>query len=148
MPEDGREYRELTSAQLGVWYGQQLGPDDAVYNEGEYLEIRGDLDVELFEKALRWTANEIEAIHLRFCGEDDAPRQYIDKRNDWPCHVIDVSAALDPRAAAEEWMWADLRRPIDLRQGPLFRCAVFTAGPGRLFWYQSVHHIAIDGISV
>ena len=140
------ERRDLTGGQLGVWYGQQLSPGDPVYNIGAYLEIHGDLDVDVFEAALRRTVSEADAVHMRFCGDGEAPRQYVDKRCDWPFHVIDVSSATDPGAAAEDWMQADMRRPADLAEGPLFTQALFKVAPGRFLWYQRCHHIAMDGI--
>ena len=146
MSEFAGEQRELLGAQLGIWFGQLLGPEDPVYTEGEYLEIHGDLDLDIFGAALRRTVDEIDFYHLRFCGDDESPRQYVDRRDGWQLHVIDVSAAADPRAAAEGWMWADMRRPVDLREGQLFTHAVFKVGPGRFFWYQSGHHILGDGI--
>ncbi|MGA8162482.1 MAG: condensation domain-containing protein, partial [Acidobacteriaceae bacterium] len=146
MSEFDGERRELLGAQLGVWYGQLLGPEDSVYTEGEYLEIHGDLDLDLFGTALRRTVDEIDIHHLRFCGDDESPRQYVDRRDSWQLHIIDVSAAADPRAVAESWMWADMQRPIDLREGPLFTHALFSAGPGLFFWYQSCHHMICDGI--
>ena len=146
MSEFDGEQRELLGAQLGVWYGQLLGPENPVYTMGEYLEIHGDLDLDLFQTALRRTVDEIDSYHLRFCGGDESPRQYVDRCDSWQLHVIDVSAAADPRAAAESWMWADMRRPADLREGPLFTHALFRAGPGRFFWYHSGHHIISDGI--
>src|ERR1039457_346083 len=141
------EHRKLMAGQLGVWFAQQLSPDDPVYNIGEYLEINGDLDVDLLEVALRHTVSEVEAFHLRFCGDGEALRRFVARSGDWPLHVIDVSSAVDPRAAAEDWMWADMRRPVALREGPLFAHAVFKVGPGRFFWYQRCHHIALDGLS-
>jgi hypothetical protein len=142
------ERLELLGAQLGVWHGQLLRPADPVYTEGEYLEIHGDLDLDLFGIALRRTVDEIEPYHLRFCGADKSPQQYVDRRAGWQLQVIDVSTAADPRAAAESWMWADMRRPVDLRDGLLFTHALFRAGPGWFFWYQSGHHILGDGMGV
>jgi nonribosomal peptide synthetase DhbF len=60
-------------------------------------------------------------------------------------HRADVSAAADPEAAAVEWMQADMRRPVDLRGGPLFTGALFRVAPRRFLWYQRAHHIAVDG---
>ena len=139
--------RELMAAQLGIWYAQQLGLDDPVYNMGEYLEIHGDLDVGLFEAALRRTMSEAEAGHLRFCGDGAALRQYVDSSDDWPLHLIDVSSAADPCAAAEEWMWMDMRHPVDPWNGPFFTHAVLKVAPDRFFWYQRGHHIAFDAFS-
>jgi len=36
-----------------------LHPESSIYNAGEYLEIRGDLDVEVFEAALRRVIGEL-----------------------------------------------------------------------------------------
>ncbi|WP_263078084.1 condensation domain-containing protein [Endozoicomonas sp. Mp262] len=41
----------LTQAQQGIWLGQQLHGQSPLYNTGECLEIHGNLDVSLFEKA-------------------------------------------------------------------------------------------------
>ena len=72
MSEDRMNHQELTAAQLGIWYAQQLQPASPAYNIGEYLEIRGSLDLELFELALRQALNEVEVIHLRFWREREA----------------------------------------------------------------------------
>jgi hypothetical protein len=141
------EPRELMAGQRGIWYAQQLNPEAPVYNIGEYLEIHGDLDVGLFEEAARRTLGEVEACHLRFCGDDGMPRQYVDMSGDLPFYVIDVSSAADPRAAAEDWMWADMCRPADLRQDRLFTAAVLKVASRRFFWYQRAHHIALDAFS-
>src|SRR5258708_2512788 len=109
------ERRELTAGQLAIWHAQQLDRDSPAYNAGEYLEFRGDLDLAVFRAALRQTVAEVDAFRLRFTDGDE-PRQYVDSSDDWPLHVVDVSAEADPRAAAEEWMWADMRRPVDLRR--------------------------------
>jgi amino acid adenylation domain-containing protein len=139
--------RELMAGQLGIWYAQQLSPDTSVYNIGEYLEIVGDLDTGLFEAALRRGIVEADALNLRFREDGEVPRQHAGESGEWPLHFVDVSSAADPRAAAEEWMRADLRSPVDLRTGPLFAEAVFMVAADRFFWYQRVHHIALDGLS-
>ncbi len=60
-------------------------------------------------------------------------------------HVIDVSSEPDPEKTALNWMKADLAKPVDLGYDPLFNEALFIAEPDRFFWYQRIHHIAIDG---
>jgi len=121
-----------------------------MFNIGEYLEIRGALDLGLFECALRQALSEVEAVHLRFRGEGEGLRQCVDVLEDWPLPIRDVSGAADPRAAAERWMWADMRRPVDLvdpKAGSLFTVAVFKAASDRFFLYLRAHHIAMDGFS-
>ncbi|GAA4534965.1 amino acid adenylation domain-containing protein [Amycolatopsis samaneae] len=138
----------LTSSQLGVWYSQQLAPESPVHNIGEYLEIRGDVDVDLLVVALRRALAEAETYRLRFRLENGTPRQYLDASMAHRIHVADLSAAPDPRAAAEEWMAADLDRPVDLFAGPPSAHAVFRLGPDLVVWYQRVHHLVLDGTSL
>src|SRR5450432_947631 len=142
------ERLELMAGQLGIWHAQQLSPGNPAYNIGEYLEIHGDLDVDLFVTALRHTLREAETYHLRFGGDGEALRQYVDKSGDCPIHIIDVSSDIDSHGAAEDWMRTDMGSPVDLREGPLFACAVLKLAPDQFFWYQRVHHIAVDGLSL
>src|SRR6266567_264660 len=121
--EDG--LRELMAGQFGIWHAQQLAPDHPVYNIGEYLEIHGALDVDLFRVALRPTKSEAEACNLRFCGDGEKLRQRGDTSVEGPLDIIDVSSAADARAAAKDWMLADMERPVDLRKGPVIADAVF-----------------------
>ena len=131
-PGAGNHQWRLTAGQLGIWHHQRLHQESPVYNVGEYLEIHGDLNIEVFESALRHVISEVDAFHVRFHDEGEAVLQRIDKSDDWPVHFIDFSAEPDPRAAAEAWMRTDMRRQFDLAEGPIFAEAV----PRALFMEQ------------
>lgn len=147
MAEYKGERQELMTAQLGIWFAHQASSDSSIYNVAEYLEISGKLDVGLFGAALRHTINEVDSYHLRFTEDGESVWQYVDKSDDWPLHFVDVSSTADPRVAAEDWMRADMRRPTDLRAGPLFTQALFLVAENRLFWYNRCHHIGLDGFT-
>lgn len=147
MAEREAPRSDLMAGQLGIWRAQQLAPDDPRYNIGEYFEFRGPLDLTAFEEALRRALREVDAFHLRFGGDGADVWQVVGDRDDWTLRRVDVSAEADPRAAAEEWMRADMGRPTDLQEGPLFTTALLTAGGDHYFCYQRCHHIAIDGFS-
>ncbi|MFJ9153075.1 SDR family oxidoreductase [Streptomyces sp. NPDC102270] len=134
----------LTGAQGGIWYAQQLDPRSPAYNTGEYLEIHGPVDTDLFETALRRTVAETEAFGLRFTDTPEGPR-CTPASTDWVLHMRDVSAAPDPTAAAEEWMRADRATVVPVTEGPLFTHALFKAADDRYLWYMRAHHILLDG---
>ncbi|WP_406289188.1 amino acid adenylation domain-containing protein [Embleya sp. NBC_00896] len=136
---------ELTAGQLGVWYAHEVAPENVVYNVGEYLELHGEIDVDLFVRALRHVLAEAETYSLRFVSVDGAPRQYVDAAADHLVRVVDLGGEADPRAAAERWMRQDIRQRVDPADGRLFAFVVLTLGPGRLLWYQRVHHLVMDG---
>ncbi|GMU05482.1 myxochelin non-ribosomal peptide synthetase MxcG [Corallococcus caeni] len=145
MRPPSQDPRPLTAAQHGIWVGQQLDPQSPVYNAGECIELRGAVDVVRFESALRQAVADTDALHSRFVAGAEGPAQRIDAGTDWTLQRVDLSGEADPWAAAQEWMWRDLGRTVDLETGPLFAQALLTVGPERSFWFQRIHHIAMDG---
>ena len=134
----------LSAAQLGIWFAQKIDPANPVYNVGQLTEIHGPVDPSLFNAAVTRALIEIEAFRVRFVEEVDGPRQVIDPPSESSISLLDVSAELDPQAAAEAWGKTDLAKPVDLLHGPLFCFVLFKAAPDRFFWYQRCHHIVTD----
>ncbi|MFD5079864.1 amino acid adenylation domain-containing protein [Streptomyces sp. NPDC058371] len=144
--EDDR--RPLSGAQEGLWFAQRLAPGTAAYNTGEYVEIHGPVDTDLFETALRRTVGDADTFAQRFLDTADGPRCVrAEAPDDWPLHRVDVSGAVDPTAAAEEWIRRDLVTPVDIEPGPLFSHALLTLAPDRYIWFLRAHHILLDGYS-
>src|SRR5882757_2798936 len=139
--------RELTAAQRAIWNAQQLGPTDPIYTIGEYLDIQGDLDVDLFVAALRQMLREADALQTCFRGIGTEVRQYSVPPHMLPVHVLDFSSSDSPTVAAADWMRTSMKRPLDLERGPLVTNAVLRIAERRHFWYQSSHHIASDGFT-
>jgi len=135
----------LSGAQLGIWFVQQLAPENPPYTIGGYFGIHGAINPTLLETALRRVVAEVDALHATFVEDSEAPQQILNTSLDWSFPVIDVSMEADPRATAEAWMQADLARPGNLTQGPLFAYALFKATPDCFFLYHRYHHIIMDG---
>src|SRR5579859_740119 len=146
MPAKESAYRELMAGQLGIRHAQQFSVHTPIFNIGEYLEIRGDIDVALFGEAVRRTAAEADTSLLRICTDGEEVRQYFGPA-DLRLEVMDFTSAPDPQADARDWMWADMQRPIDLAEGPLVTHALLRVGPSLFFWYVRAHHIVADGYS-
>ncbi|MFI6168758.1 amino acid adenylation domain-containing protein [Nocardia sp. NPDC051052] len=134
--------RPLTSAQLGVWLGQQLDPTSAVFNIAEYVDISGSVVVDALVAAIHAAIDEAAALHVRFI--DDGPRQ-IAESPIWAVRVVDVSGEPDPLRAALDLMDRDVSRPVDLTSDILFAHIVFRLDTRRTLWYHRVHHILLDG---
>ncbi|MFI5013715.1 MAG: condensation domain-containing protein, partial [Hyphomicrobiales bacterium] len=138
----------LSAAQLGIWFAQQINPSNPLYNIGEYIEIEGSVDPILFEQALRLVVVETQSLHVQIEDQSGQPRQIIGSPPTWSLPLIDVSAEIDAREAAEFWMKADLERAVEPTRGPLFAFVLFKAGPKRFFWYARYHHIVMDGFGM
>lgn len=142
-PEAATETYPLTGAQAGIWFAQQLEPDNPVYNTADRVDIHGPVDPALFERALRRCLVEAEPLRLRFTEE---PAQYLpacDPLLD-VLTVRDLGGEPDPEAAADAWMRADTSTPVDLVTGRLTRHALLRLSADHFVWYLRVHHILID----
>ncbi|MER5693024.1 amino acid adenylation domain-containing protein [Streptomyces mirabilis] len=137
----------ISAAQHEIWLAEQLNPRGQQSRIGEYLEIRGPIDAEKFEAALRRTIAEAEPFQARFGECEGVPWQIADLADDWVFPVLDVSTEDDAMASAKAWMRADLARRLPLSTGPLFSYALFRLGPEHFVWYLSAHHILADGHS-
>ncbi|EWY39631.1 thioester reductase [Skermanella stibiiresistens SB22] len=144
MPDARHPGWPLSAAQYGIWLGQQLDPASPAYNTAGCVEIAGPVDPSLFQRAVRRAMEETDAVHMLFVQDADGPRQ-IRQGVDWVMPMVDVGGAPDPEAAAMAWMRRDLETIVRLDRDPLFGQALFKAADDRWFWYQRIHHVAMDG---
>ncbi|OKI15539.1 non-ribosomal peptide synthetase [Saccharothrix sp. CB00851] len=129
----------LTSAQTGVWLAQQLEPDNPVYNVAWYLELRGPVDHDRLEAAIRQTLGETGALHVRFTEDGQVPVP----------PTTDVTLlSFDSLGDARAWMDDDLAQLTDIAHGPLFHHALLRIADDHVIWYQRFHHLALDAMGL
>jgi len=127
---------DLTAAQAIIWLDQQWFPARPIYNTGGAVSIRGKLRFDLFEIALRDTI--AESPCLRF------PPRAGPVHFDLP--LLDFRDRKDPLAAAEQWMRAEMGRPLSLEDPLLFRFALIRISEDQTLWFQKNHHLIIDSM--
>ncbi|MFH8408889.1 amino acid adenylation domain-containing protein [Streptomyces sp. NPDC018019] len=149
----------LTAAQTGMWFSQQLDTENPIYRAAEYVDIHGPVDLAVLSAAVRRAVADTDAVRVRFeTDEDGGVWQVPDLAADWPLPVVDLRdphgtaagpagevPAPDAWTRAREWMWADLRKPVDLRRSPLFSFAVLRLPDDHCVLYMALHHIVLDG---
>ncbi|WP_158850798.1 non-ribosomal peptide synthetase [Saccharothrix deserti] len=125
----------LTGAQTGVWLAQQLEPDNPVYNVAWCLDLRGAVDHDRLEAAVRQAIGEAGALHVRFTGQGQVPV---------PVSTDITHLSFDSPADARAWMDDDLARLTDIANGPLFHHAFLCIADDHVIWYQRYHHLVLD----
>ncbi|MGV9712542.1 amino acid adenylation domain-containing protein [Gordonia sp. NPDC003424] len=133
----------LTAAQRGIWFAQQLIPDIPIVT-ANYVELHGDLDIDLLDRVCRRGLAEVECL-VRIIDVEGVPHQLVDRSADDDFPVIDVSDTADPEAAAAAWMTDDYTAGFDLTGDRLIRGAVIRLGDRHHYWYSCIHHIVVDG---
>jgi amino acid adenylation domain-containing protein len=142
VPRDGS--LRCTHQQEGLWFLHQLDPSSAMYHIGLALRLRGDLDVPALGAAAHALVVRHEALRTRFVDDAGLPRQVIDPPPAArPLPVVDLS-----RDGVRVWVADQIRQPVDLAVGPLFRAALARVAPDEHVLVLVVHHIVADGWSV
>ncbi|MFE7558195.1 amino acid adenylation domain-containing protein [Kitasatospora sp. NPDC057500] len=138
----------LTTMQHGIWLDQQLA-SPVRYQLASAFEIAGDLDPTLYETAFRVAVAETEPFRTRFAvTASGEPRQWVGPLPAWHVPVVDLRREPAPMIVALDWMRADIARPLDLENGPVFRTALLRLSEDRVCWYLLVHHLVVDGFGL
>ncbi|WP_435243134.1 amino acid adenylation domain-containing protein [Streptomyces cucumeris] len=139
----------LLTAQSGVYWAQRLAPGGTDFHTADTVRIDGPVDEDLFERALRRTIADAETLRLRVAETDGAPLQRVDPAPRFHLHRLDLRSADAPEEEAERWIRADLARPADPATDDGLMCqALIRLGDARYWWYQRVHHIAVDAYAL
>jgi natural product biosynthesis luciferase-like monooxygenase protein/amino acid adenylation domain-containing protein len=148
----------LTSGQREILVAQELDRDNPRFNCGGYLDVDGTLNVDVLQRAIRQVVGECAALGVEIIAEDSsrtlderAAAQHRQRiiRPEAPLRVLDFSFEAEPLKVAEEWMRADLGRPVSLHgasaNAPRFLHALLTLSPERCLFYFRYHHFLLDG---
>ncbi|WP_157123965.1 non-ribosomal peptide synthetase, partial [Nocardia pseudovaccinii] len=136
----------LTAAQRGIWFAQHLAESSPI-SVAQYVEIAGELDVELLAEACRTASREFGSGHMRLLEVDAEPCQFVDEEHGAQVSFMDLRRHSDPVAAAHRIMVRDYSAPLDLLHDDLMTSIVFQVGADHFLWYQRAHHIALDGFA-
>lgn len=134
----------LSSAQRGLWFAQQLAPDVPICI-AQYVDIRGPLDVDLFQQLALDVGHEYQSVFLRLVEVDGEPHQVFAPPADAAMGMQDFRSEPDPWSAAQAWMDENYSAPVDLVGSPLTESSLLRVADDRYLWYTRIHHIALDG---
>jgi amino acid adenylation domain-containing protein/non-ribosomal peptide synthase protein (TIGR01720 family) len=137
----------VSPAQSRLWRLDRLGVAPTAYNLGEALELRGPLDPDALEAALRDLVARHEALRTTFDEEPDGTaRQIVHPAPDRILERRDLREA--PESAAESLAAGEAGHRFDLRRGPLMRVVLARLpeadGAERHLLSFTIHHIVAD----
>ncbi|MCI3945700.1 non-ribosomal peptide synthetase [Pseudomonas syringae] len=138
----------LASVQQGIWLDQMAHPELPYYNIGMALEIRGEVNVPLLEKAIQLVAERHDSLRLSFGVQDGVACQRVLPHVDVKLEVVDVSAEQDPAQVARDYLREAFRRPFPSLLGVLWETRLVRCGPELYYLLNRYHHLMTDGISV
>lgn len=142
--------QSLTPAQLGIWLGQQRLGRSGLYNAAEVLWFEGELNINLFSRAISYVFGQAEGLHQRFVLMGERPVQEGHYSPEYcSAEIVDLSKQGLSLNKTREIMLSEARldqsKWFDLAEQVPFKNIVYKLSNKHTAWYMRIHHIACDG---
>lgn len=149
LPKGGD--RPVSPDQERLWFLDRFEPGGSRYNMAAALRVRGDLDMEMLNRALAETIARQESLRTRFEERNGQPVQVVDD----PPQAFEIPVR-DLSGAAADAVMEDVREeiramtgaPFRLDAGPLFRALLIRISDEDHVLTLAMHHIISDGWSI
>ncbi|MCF5710490.1 amino acid adenylation domain-containing protein [Pseudomonas syringae] len=148
MFDDESQDFELTSPQQGIWFDQIANPELPYYNIGMVLEIKGELDLALFEQALQMVVDRHESLRLVFSMQGGNVRQRVLPDVKAKLSVVEFSGEQACEEPVKAYLQEAFRQPFSLLGEVLWEARLVRCGPDRHYWLHRYHHLICDGVTV
>ncbi|MBF6330409.1 non-ribosomal peptide synthetase [Nocardia transvalensis] len=133
----------LTAAQHEIWVAAAIDAADR-YVWCRTTQLHGPLEIARFRAAVTAALDEAEPLRARLVDTADGVRQVLWPLEGWSPQIVDLRPSADPDHAAQEWVEAERRRPLDIRAERLIDQTLLLLAPERAWWVQRYHHIVQD----
>jgi polyketide synthase PksJ len=142
--EENNEF-PLTSYQRDIWVEQSLHPERPFYNIGGYLEIKGKVDREIFQRTMDRLIRENETLRIMVFSKNGQPFQRFLNELQYQVQFHDFSGKKNPREYSHNWMNDQFKKPFDINGNVLFDSRLIKAGEEIYCWFIKIHHLVTDG---
>ncbi|MFW0178404.1 amino acid adenylation domain-containing protein [Rothia sp. P7208] len=162
-PQD--QWLPLISSARGIFFAQELDPENPCYNTAEVLECPEEMDIQLLRQGLQQVYQENESFRVQLRVFDGKPQQRLISLDDFveinPLFpIVELSQEsgqdLDEEyvhghsslpAPVARWALQLMRLPLDLAAGQTVRSQGIL-WQGRLWLVHIFHHSVADGFAV
>ena len=138
----------LTKNQTRLWISYLQDKSNPAYNLKLTYHLKGDLNIEIFEKSLGLLFKQQHTVFSVFRQKDGIPYIDIIPRKVKIEHLdFSLENQDDVINKIYSLVAADSRKPFNIETGPLFRPYLLKAGNNDHYFHATIHHIIFDGFS-
>lgn len=147
VPVNPQEYYEVTYAQKRLWILNQLEEGQVAYNMPCAYNIKGELNVNIFQQALLKIIERHEILRTTFVNKDGRPMQKIHEAGAFQhaLQTIDIREEKNQQQYINQVAEEDWNQPFDLEAGPLLRTILIRLNEQEFVLLFNMHHIISDG---
>ncbi|HEX7287366.1 MAG TPA: amino acid adenylation domain-containing protein [Candidatus Angelobacter sp.] len=140
----------LSFAQHRLWFLHQLEPQSTAYNVPMALRVTGDLDTEVFRKAVEEIVRRHEVLRTTYKLVEGEVWQHVEPEESFAVREHDLSGlpkeTIDRQA--ERLAREEVLQAFDLEHGPLLRVSTLRLAETEHLVLVTMHHIVSDGWSM
>ncbi|MDY7086135.1 MAG: amino acid adenylation domain-containing protein [Actinomycetota bacterium] len=139
-----------SASQLRFWYLHELDPGSSTYNMPGVLRLRGELDEEAMQAALRTTLLRHPVLLARFATVEGRLEWTAEAPAEPPAEVLDLRGILAQLGdeALDGYLADEALRPFDLSRDRPFRAVLARLADQDWALAVTIDHIACDGVSL
>lgn len=146
VPSNATDYYPLSYSQERLWVLSKFNDASKAYHMPAAFEIIGDVDIEMFEKALNKVVEKHESLRTVFDEKNGVPVQIVLNPEEAIVSVNHVGNEI-MNSQLEDYLIADWQKNFDLSSGPLVRCSIIKTETRNILSFN-MHHIISDGWSL
>ncbi len=136
----------LTLPQQDVYFEQLLYPNEPIYNIGAKIEIKGEIDFNVFDKAYIELINQHDAYRSCLIQNDNDVKIELKSSHNSQLGFVDFSNEEYPEVSANNYMQQEFVRLFDLVKSELLHKFTLIKVNDHFHYLFSVyHHIITDG---
>ncbi|MCV7077506.1 condensation domain-containing protein, partial [Mycobacterium szulgai] len=133
----------LTRGQLDIWLSQETGGSQTDWQVGWFVPIRGVVDPDVVDRAIRQVVDEAEPLRVTFCEVDGQIFQSAVDDPDVELVRHDLRHSQNP--VRDAYRLASSIQCTPLWPGPLYKFALFQTRSDEFHLFICSHHIVLDG---
>jgi amino acid adenylation domain-containing protein len=143
-PIDRTQPLPMSFGQQRMWILQQTLPNPAAYNVPIAFHLQGEVQGELLARCLRHVRDRHEILRTALVHEEGALRQRIVAADVAPLPWTTVDWQSQSPAERESLLKAEITRPFDMIQPPLWRALWAQTGRKESWIVLTFHHSIVD----
>ncbi|MBY7142455.1 amino acid adenylation domain-containing protein [Virgibacillus sp. NKC19-3] len=137
---------KMSYLQQGIWFFNQINPNNPAYNIVSAVKIKGDLDSDVLKKSLEVIIQRHEILRTRFNLENGKPQQEVMSSIKAPFQIIKIDKQTKN---IQQLLKKYGRRSFNLTaDGPLFEVTLIRQAEFEHILVLTMHHIISDGWSM
>ncbi|MCU7496665.1 MAG: amino acid adenylation domain-containing protein [Ignavibacteria bacterium] len=140
----------LSFPQQRLWFLDKLQPGMTSYNIPSAIKLRGEINAGLLCEAVDIVSMRHQVLRTVFREIDGQPVQAIKDNYRTDIKIVNIKGETEENKSEEVngIMDAEISRPFDLKEGPLFRIHILILSKDECIVLFVIHHIIADGWSI